>query len=300
MSPMRFFTARGETLELNDRTRGTLRGSFARLPGGVTHYELSGPMGGELVLMTPGLTIPLFYWDEFAAELHRAGFRTLTYSAYGRGYSDRAPGTYDQAFFVRQAAQLLEQLGLAGSVNHLIGTSMGALVAMALLQEKGFNARTLTLVGPAGLESKLPLGARLAKLPVLGALVGRVFGRGSVTKHLHRNVRDEAHLARLTTMISEAYQYKGSIYALFSTLRNFGLVNRAGLYEATGALGIPTLLAWGQEDQVTLVSRMKHVEHMLRPVTSHVVVECGHMVPFERPAQVAALFAAFVGDRRGV
>ncbi|MFQ6397386.1 hypothetical protein ACLMAJ_28515 [Nocardia sp. KC 131] len=41
-------------------------------------------------MLTPGLTIPLFYGDGLVSELHPRGLRTLAYSAYGRGYSDPA------------------------------------------------------------------------------------------------------------------------------------------------------------------------------------------------------------------
>ena len=82
---MRYFTAPGEDRQLeSDRGRG-LRGSFIELPSGVTHYELTGPGDGDVVVLVGGLTVPLFYWDGLVAELHSRGLRTLAYSLYGRG-----------------------------------------------------------------------------------------------------------------------------------------------------------------------------------------------------------------------
>ncbi|MBR7514045.1 alpha/beta hydrolase, partial [Mycobacterium tuberculosis] len=76
-----------------------------------------------LVVLAPGLTVPLLYWDGFADELHRRGFRTLAYSADGRGYSDRVHAVYDDALYVRQLSDLISQLDLAGPW-HVVGTSM--------------------------------------------------------------------------------------------------------------------------------------------------------------------------------
>lgn len=121
-SKLAYFVARGERLALDSAARADLRGSYAKLSDGVTHYELAGPDDGELVFLVPGLTIPLFYWDALASALHEKGFRTLAYSAYGRGYSDRVKTTYCPRLFLRQARELLEHLGLLREVRHLMGT----------------------------------------------------------------------------------------------------------------------------------------------------------------------------------
>jgi len=72
---MKYFTVASENRHLDDITRGRLRGSFIELSDGVTHYELRGPKEGALVVLVPGLTIPLFYWDAFADEIGRASCR---------------------------------------------------------------------------------------------------------------------------------------------------------------------------------------------------------------------------------
>src|SRR3569833_3925222 len=107
---MKYFTVTSENQQLDDITRRRLRGSFIELSDGVTHYELRGPTDGALVVLVPGLTIPLFYWDAFADELHARGLRTLAFSAYGRGYSDRVPNRYDDALFGRQLREIITAL----------------------------------------------------------------------------------------------------------------------------------------------------------------------------------------------
>ncbi|MFI9832759.1 alpha/beta fold hydrolase [Streptomyces sp. NPDC051913] len=137
---MKYFVAQGEDRRLTVESRQALRGSFVELSDGVTHYELKGPEDGEMVVMAGGLTIPLFYWDGLVTELNARGLRTLTCSAYGRGYSDRVRARYDETLFARQLTELTERLGLTTRPLHLVGTSMGALVAMTY-------ARPAPLVG---------------------------------------------------------------------------------------------------------------------------------------------------------
>ena len=158
---MKYFVDAGEDRRLDTASRQALRGGFVSLSDGVTHYELSGPEHGELVVLVPGITIPLFYWDVLASRLHTRGLRTLAYSAYGRGYSDRIQAVHDEALFVRQLAELPVALGLTGPY-HLVGTSMGALIAMAYATEHRASISTLSVVGPAGLTEQ-PVPQRLLR-----------------------------------------------------------------------------------------------------------------------------------------
>nr|WP_280304428.1 alpha/beta hydrolase [Nocardia abscessus] len=148
---MKYFVVPGETRHLGQATRAGLRGDFIECGDRITHYEMAGPDGGEVVVFAGSLTTPLFYWDQLAGELHSRGFRTVAYSPYGRGYSDRVDAAYDEALFVRQIADLPQRLDLAEPF-HLVGASMGALVGMAFAQRQTDRIATFTLAGPAGLQ----------------------------------------------------------------------------------------------------------------------------------------------------
>jgi pimeloyl-ACP methyl ester carboxylesterase len=286
---IRYFVARGETATLDDPARVSLRGSFVALSDGVTHYELAGPEGGELIVLIPGITIPLFYWDRFTEQLHAEGFRTLAFSAYGRGYSDRVRASYDESLFVGQLEQLLDVLGLAGP-RHIVGTSMGALVAMASVLRDPGNISTLTLIGPAGLAGGPPAVIRRSGGGALTALLGRYLGRRGLLGHLGHNVADERDATELSVMVTDGYRYEGSMYALFSTLIDFPLTGRRSLFRDVGRRQVPTLLLWGERDQITPIRLLPEARALLGKDTEHAVIpHSGHMASFERPAACAAL-----------
>ncbi|MBF6166975.1 hypothetical protein IU486_19780 [Streptomyces gardneri] len=90
--PLKYFSAATENRRLDAEARRSLRGSYIRSSDGIAHYELTGREGGDIVVLTGGLMIPLSYWDAVAAALHARGLRTLAYSGYGRGYSHRVQG----------------------------------------------------------------------------------------------------------------------------------------------------------------------------------------------------------------
>ncbi|MFJ9626927.1 alpha/beta fold hydrolase [Streptomyces sp. NPDC101175] len=289
---MRYFTAHGENRRLDSVSRRELRGSFVELSDGVTHYELTGPDDGELVLLLGGLTIPLFYWDDLAAVLHTHGLRTLALSAYGRGYSDRVEAVHDEDLFVRQLTELGAALGLDGP-RHVVGTSMGALVAMAYVTRHPALTTTLTLAGPAGLGAPAAPGW-LLRSDTLVRTVARRFGRRILERHLSHNVGDPRLAARLTAMILDSYTYEGSLYAMFATLQGIPLANRAETYRRAAQARVPTLLLWGADDRVTPLDGLDRAVELLRPDRFHIIEDCGHMAPYERPGEVAAELVAFM------
>jgi len=289
---MKYFVAAREDHRLDAATRGRLRGSYIQLSDGITHYELTGPGDGDVVVLAGGLTIPLFYWDELAAELHARGLRTLAYSGYGRGYSDRVVARYDRALFVRQLRALIEHLEVPVPC-HVVGTSMGALIAMAYVGQHVGSAATLTLVGPAGLSRQPVAQKLLLGNDIAAGVIAKRFGRRILEQHLGHNVADPERAAALSAMVGDAYRYEGSIYALFETLQHFGLFNRAELYRQTGMLSVPIQLIWGRDDNVTPITSLDQVCKLLQPSQCHVIDDCGHMAPFERPLVVADQLATF-------
>lgn len=294
---MKYLVTRGEDRVLDSDSRRGLRGSFVALSHGVTQYELSGPARGELIVFVGGLTVPLAYWDGVASLLHAHGYRTLTYSAYGRGCSDRVKTAYVEGLFVRQLAELIEKLGAAPR-RHLVGTSMGALVAMAYAGDYRSSLATLTLVGPAGLNRQ-PAAQRWALgNDAVATFVAKHFGQRLLEGHMSQNVGDPASLDRLTTMVRESFRYQGTTHAFFDTLQNFPLFGRSELYRATGKLGLPTMLVWGKHDRVTPIRHLDEVRALLAPQQCHVIEPCGHMAPLERPHDVAAMIASFAAAAR--
>jgi pimeloyl-ACP methyl ester carboxylesterase len=289
----RAYVARGEDLVLDETARAAARGSFVTLSDGVTHYELAGPDSGPLVLLIPGITIPLGYWDAIAVDLHARGMRTLAYSAYGRGWSDRVEGRYDQALFLRQLGELIDAVG-ARDPLHVVGTSMGGLIAMAYVTQHGDpKPLSLTLIGPAGLTEQSQLGARLLAIDPLARVMGKFLGHNALLKHLSHNVRSSEDTERLVRLVSEPYRFHGSIYALLSTLRDYPLDAQQDLYRQAGSQHIPTMLLWGKHDQVTPIEKLDTVRELLQPDECHVVADCGHMIPFEDPHGTVRLLAAF-------
>jgi pimeloyl-ACP methyl ester carboxylesterase len=172
---------------------------------------------------------------------------------------------------------------------------MGALIAMEYAGRHAEAVATLTLIGPAGLGRPVLPPDRLLRNDLVAGVVARRFGRRILESHLGHNVRDPGRAADLAAIVRDAFRYEGSRHAVFDTLQHVRLSRRADLYRRTAALGIPIQLLWGADDRVIPVEHLKEARALLDPLECHVVDECGHMVPFERPVVVADRVTSFVG-----
>jgi pimeloyl-ACP methyl ester carboxylesterase len=294
---MRYFAAPGETQSLNPAVRAGQRGSFESLSEGITHYELAGTdraADGPLIVFVPGLTVPLDFWDEVTSRLHAGGLPTLTYSAYGRGYSDRVQRRYDRHLFVRQLDDLVRSLGV--SDIHLVASSMGALVALDYAASPTSRVKSLTLSGPAGLSARHNPIAHLPDRGPLAPLVGKHLLRRTLLSHLARNVHSAHDAERLRTIVLPGFRFQGSMYALTSTLKHFAFVGQDALFDASSIGLPPTMLLWGSNDRVTPASGYPRAVELLKPVRAEYLEGCGHMASFERPAQFADSLTSFVTE----
>src|SRR6185295_2517104 len=88
-----------ESGPIDDAARAGAPGKFVALPAGVTHYELTGPDTGRVVVLVHGFSVPYYIWDSSVVALNKAGRRVLRYDLFGRGLSDRPDAAYDGAMY---------------------------------------------------------------------------------------------------------------------------------------------------------------------------------------------------------
>jgi pimeloyl-ACP methyl ester carboxylesterase len=104
----------------------------------------TGPLDGEVVVLLHGFPQRASSWDEVAAHLHAAGYRTIAPDQ--RGYSPRArPGRRRDHTLPRLAGDAAALLDRISRPVHLVGHDWGAAVAW-LVAGSHPAVRTLTTV----------------------------------------------------------------------------------------------------------------------------------------------------------
>jgi pimeloyl-ACP methyl ester carboxylesterase len=115
--------------------------TFAGVDGHLLRVSVRGD--GPPILLIMGLGGNIEMWDPLERELHARGFQTIAYNAPGTGHSPprlvplRPPG------LTRQAAHLLDSLGLPDA--HVLGVSFGGGIAQELALRDPHRVRRLVL-----------------------------------------------------------------------------------------------------------------------------------------------------------
>jgi pimeloyl-ACP methyl ester carboxylesterase len=77
------------------------------------------------------------------------------------------------------------------------------------------------------------------------------------------------------------------------------LGSRAEVTSRLGALRMPTLVIWGEADQIVPASVGRALADALPHAHFHVLPDCGHLPTLEEPAACAELFFEFLADEAG-
>src|SRR3954454_7488369 len=109
--------------------------------GRKVHYIREGE--GEPLLLIQGLSGNHLHWGEDFLALLRPDFDVIAFDNRGIGYSDPVDGPFTIADMADDAAGLLEALDLESA--HVLGISMGGMIAQELALHHPEKVRTLTL-----------------------------------------------------------------------------------------------------------------------------------------------------------
>jgi pimeloyl-ACP methyl ester carboxylesterase len=270
---------------LDEVERARLPGSFIRLSRGVTHYELSGPDAGPVVVLVPGLSVPYSTWDRNAGPLADAGCRVLRYEHYGRGYSDRPRASYDLDLYVEQLAELVSALALARPLA-LVGLSMGGPVAATAAVRHPGMVRALVLVDPLYEWSGQGLKAKLLALPILGDAVMAIRGGEILAAGQRGDFFDEAAYREFIPSYMPQLAYRGIARAVLATMRSIPSWPLARTYQELGRSGVPTLLFWGREDGTLPYEQSARLLASHPGAEFHSVEGAGHVPQWEKAGEV--------------
>src|SRR5437868_8083351 len=104
-------------------------------------YERSGE--GPPLLMIMGMSGTALHWGEPFLQALRPDFEVIVYDHRGVGASSRPEGPLTIAQMAQDAAGLLDALGVESA--HVMGISMGGMIAQELALARDELVRTLTL-----------------------------------------------------------------------------------------------------------------------------------------------------------
>jgi pimeloyl-ACP methyl ester carboxylesterase len=246
-------------------------------------YERSG--AGEPLLLIVGMSGTRLSWGEPFLEALRVDFEVLVYDHRGVGGSTPTAEPFSIADLAADASALLAAVGWASA--HVVGISMGGMIAQELAITHPEQVRTLTLgcTYAGGEGSALAPDTTLARL-------GAAWQSGD---------REQAIRAGWEVNVSEPFTHDDAAFAAFRAramelpvplaviMLQMQAIGGHDTSARLATIGAPTLVVHGTEDIMLPVVNAAHIADAIGGARVEILDGVGHLFFVERPQQSAAL-----------
>lgn len=253
-------------------------------------------------------------WTDLAALLRdRLDFAALDLPGFGES-PPPDDGDLSIAGHVRAVlAALIDQAASAGAPVHLMGNSLGGVVATEVAAARPDLVATLTLISPALPHYRMRPGAvRLPVLaaPLLGNIVSRRLARVDAETRTKATIAlcfadpDRVPESRLREAVAEtrrrdrlpygAEAVRDSLRGLLATYLNPAAARAA--WQAAAEVSAPTLLVYGRRDQLVDPDSSRRAARTFRSNWLVSLPEVGHVAQMEVPELVAGLVGELIGN----
>jgi pimeloyl-ACP methyl ester carboxylesterase len=252
------------------------------------HYYEGGPQGAETILMIHGFGADKDNWLRFSRPL-TARYHVVALDLPGFGDSSKPEASYDVGTQVERLNAFAKAIGL--HKLHLIGNSMGGHIAALYAARHREEVLSVALLNNAGVNA--PQASELFKR----------LDRGDANPLLVRNADDFSNM--LDLLFVEKPPLPGSLKqylaerAMASHDFNQKIFNQLReryipLETELAKIQVPTLLLWGDQDQILDVSSIKVMQPLLKQPSVVIMQACGHLPMIERPEETAEHYQTFL------
>lgn len=244
------------------------------------YYELSG--GGKPVVFISGITLDHLPWKIFQVPaFSAAGYQCLVFDNRDVGQTGDSPvGGYEITRFARDTIELTEQLGLRSF--HLIGYSMGGLIAQEIALAIPERVRTLTLLATfAKPDAQLIMNVatlRIAKRKLSREEFLQVLGLRVFTHRFYENA--DAVDAWMTRALANPFPQSVEAFG-----RQADAVLNHDSLERLYRISSPTHIVVGEEDILIPPRHSRVLAERIPNARLALIPEAGHAVASERSAE---------------
>jgi 3-oxoadipate enol-lactonase len=239
-------------------------------------YELQG--SGPPVVMIHGAQGDQTMFAGLAAAFAKQ-FRVLTFDQRGSGLSDKPDTDYSIAMFAEDTAALMDHVGF--SAAHIIGVSMGGMIALEFALNHARKIRSLVLgcTTPGGPQAVRiggnALAAAYSTQPMSAEERGRALAEAAFTKgYLER------HPEIITAMIEGRRQRPLDPVALGHRMK---AVFKHDVYDRLPGIAAPTLVITGRDDALIAWENSRLLAEQIPGAQLEILEPAGHCFWLEQP-----------------
>ena len=255
------------------------------------HYELDGD-GDDTIVLINGLADDLETWVLQMEDFLDAGYQVLRIDNRGVGKSDAPPGPYTSRMLADDAKAVVDALGLTGF--HLIGTSMGGMIAQEYAINHGADLKSATFSSTYAAPG--PFCSRMFSMwQDMATITGVPFIMRDVTLWAFTQEFFWKREDELKEFEMEMADLPMSVEAYLAQLHVIQAHDTTDRLD--GMQGYPVLVMAGEEDILIPVSLSKKLHEGL-PKADWLTSKGGHASMWEHPADFNRTYLGWLGDHR--
>ena len=248
------------------------------------HYQLDGPEGAPLVVLSNSLGTTLSLWEPQLAAL-AAHYRVLRYDTHGHGRTDKR-GSVTLSQLGADVIALLDRLSVAKA--HFCGISMGGLTGLWLARFAPERFISVTIANSA-------------------AKIGEQAGWDARARTVREEGMEAVAASAAERWFSEAFRHQ-SPQVVAPLIQQLSQINPEGYAACCEALGgadlraevkniaLPLLVLAGQHDPVTTVADGEFIRQQA-PDAQLTVLPASHLSNVEAPQAFNDALLAFLASQ---
>jgi pimeloyl-ACP methyl ester carboxylesterase len=269
------------------------------IPGARLHYATSG--NGEPLLLIPGLGLDHAYY-RFGAPLLSRHLQVRAVDPRGIGRSTKSPPPYSVEGWADDFAVMIDQLGL-GPI-HVLGSSLGGAMALALAQRHPDKLKSLIVVGgfselDRATELNFRLRLRLIQKLGMSDEVADYMGLWTLTRKFINSDAGYAVMRANQANIraNSAESYSAFIEALLKWGRcQPGQEQEPQFTTLLASIKGPTLVVTSDNDHLIPRELSELIATSIPGAKLVVMPGAGHIPFMEQPEQVARIVLEFIAS----
>jgi pimeloyl-ACP methyl ester carboxylesterase len=267
---------------------------FIALDGMQAHVRDEGRRDDPLpIVLLHGTSASLHTWDGWVRALEGSR-RVIRVDMPGFGLTGPTPdGDYRIEAYVRFVEALLDHYGLSNCV--LAGNSFGGYVAWETALADPARVRALVLVDSAGYaiqSQSVPIGFRLAKIPVLNRLFDHVLPRSLIQASVENVYGDPSKVT--PELVDRYYELTLSEGIRKALVQRFAQAPAGPDQSRIREIAVPTLILWGGRDRLIPPEYGRRFEQEIAGSRRIEFPALGHVPHEEDPAATVAAVQGFL------
>ncbi len=246
--------------------------------GNIIHFRDQGNNESPVTLvLIHGTAASLHTWEPLVSRIkHR--YRLVSLDLPGHGLTGKVSSNdYSRQVMIDAVIELMDHLGVDSA--SLVGNSLGGGIAWQTAIMHPTRVRALMLLAPSGAQrttkSNSNLGFKLLGSRLGRALMKKLTPRFVIARSLKQTVVDdsivtEAMVDRYWTLL----RMQGNRQAMID-LRNSDRAPH--LFQQIDQLSQPTIIVWGENDQILPSDMIRQFQTRMRHAQSLVLTNIGHL-----------------------